>query len=61
MKKWNFWFTKHRWERGMDAELKFHLDSLIASYLEQGLTREEAERRARRAARLDPITALRHE
>src|SRR5438309_11602884 len=32
----------------MNAELRFHLDSLVADYMSQGLTRDEAESRARR-------------
>jgi putative ABC transport system permease protein len=32
----------------MDAELRFHLDSQISDYVSQGLSREEAELRARR-------------
>jgi hypothetical protein len=31
----------------MDAELRFHLDSQISGYVSQGLSKEEAERRAR--------------
>lgn len=33
----------------MDAELRFHLDSQISDYMSQGLSREEAETRARSA------------
>jgi len=32
----------------MDAEFKFHLDSQISDYISQGLSRKEAEQRARR-------------
>ncbi len=46
--KWDSWFRRRRWERRMDAELRFHLDSLIGDYMGQGLSREEAELRARR-------------
>ena len=46
--KWSFWPRRKRWERQMDAEFQFHLDNQISDYLRQGLTREEAERRARR-------------
>ena len=35
------------WERSMDAELRFHLDLQIRGYMERGLSRAEAERRAR--------------
>ena len=31
----------------MDAEFQFHLDSQISEYVSQGLSREDAERRAR--------------
>src|SRR5579862_9170010 len=46
--KWSAWFNRWRWERQMDAELQFHLDSQIDDYVEQGLSRQEAESRARR-------------
>jgi predicted permease len=32
----------------MEAEFRFHLDAQISDYVQQGLSREEAERRARR-------------
>jgi len=44
---WNFWLRRRRWESRMDAEFRFHLDSQISAYVSQGLSREEAERRAR--------------
>src|SRR6266545_2266198 len=46
--KWESWFRRRRWEQRMDAELQFHLDSQIGDYIRQGLSREEAELRARR-------------
>ena len=46
--KWTCWFNRRRWERQMDAELQFHLDSQISDYVEQGMSRQEAESRARR-------------
>lgn len=46
--RWNFLFARSRWERRMDAELQFHLESQIDDYVSQGLSREEAELRARR-------------
>ncbi len=46
--KWDVWFSRRRWERRMDAELRFHLENQIDDYLSQGLGREEAEMRARR-------------
>src|SRR5260370_25404843 len=45
---WDSWFRRRRWEQRMDAELRFHLDSQISDYVRKGLSREEAERRARR-------------
>lgn len=38
---------RRTWERSMDAELRFHLDQQIRDYMERGLSRAEAERRAR--------------
>src|SRR5580692_8038680 len=46
--KWDSWFRRRRWERKMDAELQFHLQSQIGDYVSQGLSQEEAELRARR-------------
>jgi predicted permease len=46
--KWDSWFQRRRWERKMDAELRFHLDSQIGDYVSQGLSPQEAEQRARR-------------
>jgi hypothetical protein len=40
-------FGRRNWERSMDAELRFHLDQQIRDYMERGLSRQEAERRAR--------------
>src|SRR5213082_745122 len=38
----------HRnWERRMETELRFHLDQQIRDYMDRGLSRAEAERRAR--------------
>lgn len=37
-----------RFEESMDAEMRFHLDQLTQSYIAQGFTPEEAQRRARR-------------
>src|SRR5260370_19481731 len=45
---WNRVFKRFRWERRMDAEFRFHLNSLIADYVSQGLRPAGAERRARR-------------
>jgi putative ABC transport system permease protein len=43
-----FPFGRRNWERNMDVELRFHLDQQIQEYMDQGLSRAEAERRARR-------------
>jgi predicted permease len=45
---WNLWFKRRRWERRMDDEFRFHLHSQISHYVSQGLSRNEAELRARR-------------
>jgi putative ABC transport system permease protein len=42
------WFKRRRWERRMEAEFRFHLESQISDYIRRGLSREEAEIRARR-------------
>src|SRR5688572_6857843 len=46
--KWDSWFRRRPWEQKMDAELRFHLDSQISDYMKEGLSRAEAEVRARR-------------
>ena len=38
---------RRNWERSMDTELRFHLDQQINEYMGRGLSRAEAERRAR--------------
>lgn len=40
-------FIRRTWERRMDAELRFHLDQQISDYMDRGMSRAEAERRAR--------------
>lgn len=45
---WTSWFSRRRWERQMNAEFHFHLESQINDYVAQGLSREAAEERARR-------------
>jgi putative ABC transport system permease protein len=45
--KWNSWFRRRRWEERMNTELRFHLECQIEDYVAEGLSREEAERRAR--------------
>jgi hypothetical protein len=42
------WLKRRRWERRLDAEFRFHLESQISDYVRQGFSREEAELRARR-------------
>jgi predicted permease len=43
----------------MDSEFRFHLDSQIRDYVQQGLSREDAERRARRE--FGPVTLAKEE
>src|SRR5437870_5433564 len=40
-------FSHRNWERRMDKELRFHLDQQIRDHMDRGLSRAEAERRAR--------------
>ncbi len=40
-------FRRKRLETRLDAELRFHLDEMAADYIREGLTPEEARRRAR--------------
>jgi putative ABC transport system permease protein len=40
-------FSRRKWERSMDIELRFHLDQQTREYIDRGLSRAEAERRAR--------------
>ena len=44
---WNL-FRKTKLDRQLDEEFQFHVDMLIEQYLKRGLTREQAEREARR-------------
>ena len=39
--------SRRNWERRTDDELRFHLDQQIRDYMDRGLSRSEAERRAR--------------
>ena len=41
------WFRRRGWEQRMDAEFRFHLESRTRDYIAQGVSPEEAERRAR--------------
>jgi putative ABC transport system permease protein len=43
-------FRRRALDRELDEELTFHVEMLIDKYTKQGLTRDEAERRARRHA-----------
>src|SRR5918992_3525516 len=45
---WYGLFTRRNWERRLDTELRFHVESQIADYVSRGLSRQEAEQRARR-------------
>jgi len=40
-------FKRDRVDRELDEEMRFHLDQQIASYVQHGMTRDEAERRAK--------------
>ena len=40
-------FRRARVEHELDEEMRFHLEQQITSYIRQGLTRDEAVRRAR--------------
>ena len=40
-------FRRRTWEQSTETELRFHLDQQIRDYMEGGLSRAEAERRAR--------------
>lgn len=47
--KWISWLKRRRgWERQMHAEFQFHLDTQVSELMQKGVTREEAELRARR-------------
>jgi putative ABC transport system permease protein len=39
--------ARRNWEQRMDSELRFHLDQQIREYMDRGMSRAEAERRAR--------------
>ena len=43
-------FRRRSVDRELDDELTFHVEMLIDKYMRQGMTRDEAERRARRHA-----------
>ena len=45
---WDAFFRRNRWERRLDAELRFHLDQQVRDYVANGMSREAAQRRAYR-------------
>jgi len=53
------WWRRGRWAREMDAEFRFHLDNLVDTFMREGLSREDAERRARRE--FDPVELAKDE
>jgi predicted permease len=40
-------FRRRRWERDMDKELRSHIESQIREYMDEGMSFEQAQRRAR--------------
>ncbi len=46
--RWRSWLKRRQWERQMHTEFQFHLETQINDYIQEGLSREEAELRARR-------------
>ena len=42
------WSRRGKWERQLDAEVRFHLESRIEDLMRGGLSRYEAEARAQR-------------
>ena len=45
---WDALFRRVRWERRLDAEMRFHLEQQVRDYMAQGLGREAAHRKAYR-------------
>lgn len=45
---WRKWFGRRGWERSMDSEIRFHVESQVRAYVDQGMSRDEARRRAHR-------------
>ena len=43
---WDSWFQRRRWEKRMDAEFRFHIESQVSQYLAEGMSRREAQARA---------------
>jgi hypothetical protein len=49
---WDAFFRRARWERRLDAEMRFHVEQQVKDCVAQGFSRE---------ARVDPVEALRHD
>ncbi len=45
---WDSWLKRRRWERQMHTEFQFHLENQVNGYIQEGLTREDAQLRAHR-------------
>src|ERR1017187_9302924 len=45
---WDAFFRRVRWERRLDAEMRFHIEQQVRDDVAQGLSREEAQRKAYR-------------
>ena len=45
---WNAFYRRNRWERRMDAEMRFHIEQQVRDYMAKGMSREEAQRAAYR-------------
>src|SRR5579872_3753450 len=43
---WHAWFRRRRWEQGLDSELMFHLEQQIQDSIAEGMSSEEARKRA---------------
>jgi predicted permease len=42
--KWMAWLRRRKWERGMDSEMRFHMEAQIRDYVQRGISQQEAER-----------------
>ncbi|MGH9673956.1 MAG: permease prefix domain 1-containing protein, partial [Bryobacteraceae bacterium] len=45
---WDAWLRRRRWERRLDAEMRFHLEQQVRDSVRAGMTPEEARRKAMR-------------
>ncbi len=45
---WRNWFGRRAWERKMETELRFHLEAQVRAYVDQGMSVDDARRRAHR-------------